>query len=143
MTAQEKWKKAQETRKKRKNQVVKIYDLKLVVPRRKREALKRVFLEAKWFYNWVVADIEGRLNDPETEKAKVVEIKVEDRFEERELKVLPAQVKQEMLKEIRQALKALSTQKKNGRRVGRLKFKSKRTTVPFKQPGNTFKFLND
>ena len=43
-----------------------------------------IFLEAKWFYNWMVADIKERLN-AETEKAKVVEIKVEDHFEEREL----------------------------------------------------------
>lgn len=112
-----------------------------MAPAGKREALRRIFLEAKWFYNWVVADIEERLND-ETAKVKTVEIKVENHFEERELLRLPAQVKQEMLKEIRQALKALSTQKKNGRRVGKLKFKSRRTTISLKQPGNTFRFLN-
>ncbi len=143
MTNKEKWAKAEETRKRRKNQVVKIYDLKLTgLSSGKRKILKRVFLEAKWFYNWIVADLGRRLNDPEATKATEVVVKVRENFEERGLLYLPAQVKQEIVKEIKLALKSLHTQKENERYVGALRFRSRRTTIPLKQPGNTFVFLN-
>lgn len=82
------------------------------------------------------------LNDARTYKTNEVVIKVRENYETRELAYLPAQVKQEIVKEIKLALKGLHIQKQNGGRVGRLKFKSARSTIPLKQPGNTFKFLN-
>ncbi|RKX36819.1 MAG: transposase, partial [Thermotogae bacterium] len=54
----------QETRQRRKNQKVVVYQLKLQnLSKRKQELLARVFAEAKWLYNYLVSDI-SRLNVP-------------------------------------------------------------------------------
>ena len=66
-------------------------------------------MEAKWLYNWLVADI-NRLNIP-TKEIKEVEIKVGDKLEKREIKYLGSQLK----------------------KVGRLKFKKKVSTIRLKQ----------
>ena len=48
----------QETRQRRKNQKVVVYQLKLQnLSERKQELLARVFAEAKWLYNYLVSDI--------------------------------------------------------------------------------------
>ena len=49
----------QETKERRKNQTPVVVQLKIQnLSKKKEEELKRVFLEAKWFYNWLVSDIE-------------------------------------------------------------------------------------
>jgi len=131
------------TKKRRKTQLPKIAELKLQkLTRQRRQRLKRLFLEAKWFYNWVVASLELRLTSKETSKVKTVEIKVKDHIEPRELKLLSSQMKQEIVQSIWNSLKSLKKIKGNGRKVGRLKFKSSFRSIPLKQPGVTFKFLN-
>jgi putative transposase len=81
----------QATKEKRKTQVPKVYQLKLQnLKAHQQEKLTRLFLEAKWFYNHIVADIDNRLT-PEVWKLKVVSVKVGDQFEDRPLTILPAQ----------------------------------------------------
>ena len=63
-----------ETREKRKKQVCKVYQLKLQnLTDKDIERFNRLFLEAKWFYNYVIADILNRLKY-ETYKIKEVVI---------------------------------------------------------------------
>ena len=51
-----------ETKERRKNQVCRVYQLKLQnLSEKDIEQFNRLFLEAKWFYNYVVADIPNRL----------------------------------------------------------------------------------
>jgi len=54
--------KIKQTKEKRKSQLPIVIQCKLQnLSKRKRELLERLFLEAKWLYNWFIADI-SRLN---------------------------------------------------------------------------------
>ncbi len=51
------------TKQRRKNQIPRVYQLKLQnFSKKDEEKLNKLFLEAKWLYNYVVADIETLLN---------------------------------------------------------------------------------
>ncbi|MGC9001270.1 MAG: RNA-guided endonuclease InsQ/TnpB family protein, partial [Caldisericum sp.] len=96
------------------------FQLKLQnLSKRKKETLERAFLEAKWFYNWLVSNL-NRLNLP-VNKIKTVEVKIGNTFEERPLTILGSQVKQEIANRLKDNLKSLAVLKKNGHKVGCLK----------------------
>ncbi len=78
------------TKEKRKNQIPKVYQFKISysnLNKQQKQWLERVFLEAKWLYNYCIADIENRLN-PKTEKLKQVEIKTPKSIETRQITCL-------------------------------------------------------
>ena len=128
----------QETRQRRKNQKVVVYQLKLQnLSKRKQELLARVFAEAKWLYNYLVSDI-SRLNVP-ANKISTVQVKVSEAFEQRQLLVLGSQVKQEIADRLRDNLRALDKLKKKGYNVGTLKPKKFVNSIPLKQYGVTYK----
>jgi transposase len=127
-----------ETKEKRKLQTPKVFQLKLQnLSKSDIETLNRLFLEAKWFYNYLVAHIENRLNKS-AEKLKEVEIKTPNGFEKRELKILGSQIKQGIISKIKDNLKALKRLKEKGHKVGKLKFKSDFKSIPLKQYGITY-----
>ena len=72
-------------------------------------------------YNWLVSDTD-RLNFP-TNKISVVEIKVRDSYEQREISILGSQIKQEIADRIKDNLRSLGKLKANRRKVGALKRK--------------------
>ncbi|GAB6075294.1 RNA-guided endonuclease InsQ/TnpB family protein [Desulfurobacterium crinifex] len=130
-----------ETREKRKKQVCKVYQLKLQnLTDKDIERFNRLFLEAKWFYNYVIADLPNRLKY-ETYKLKEVEIKTPEGFERRELTVISSQMKQGILERTRDDLKALKSAKGNGSKVGKLNFKSEVNSIPLKQYRNTYEIF--
>ncbi|MGC9100110.1 MAG: RNA-guided endonuclease InsQ/TnpB family protein [Caldisericum sp.] len=113
------------------------FQLKLQnLSKRKKETLKRAFLEAKWFYNWLVSDL-SRLNLP-ANKIKTVEVKIRNTFEERPLTILGSQVKQEIANRLKGNLKSLAVLKKNGHKVGCLKPKKFVNSIPLIQYGITY-----
>ncbi|MFQ5976527.1 MAG: RNA-guided endonuclease InsQ/TnpB family protein [Candidatus Heimdallarchaeota archaeon] len=127
------------TRARRKTQCCRVYELK--INRRKltpasRAHLGRLFLEAKWFYNWVLShkDVFGV-----DTTVKHVPVKVGDAFEDRELRCLSGQMKQGLVTQIHQAIRALAALKKKGHKVGKLKFKGFLEQIPLKQAGITYK----
>ncbi len=132
-----------ETREKRKHQVARVYQLKLQnLSKSDVEKLNRLFLEAKWLYNYVVADIENRLNG-NTWKLKEVEVKTTEGFEKREIKTLSSQMKQGIVERIKHSLKSLKKAKEMGIKVGKLSFKSDFRSIPLKQYGITYKISGD
>jgi transposase len=140
MTKAEKIKQSlKQTKEKRKLQTPKVFQLKLQnLSKSDIETLNRLFLEAKWFYNYLVADIDNRLNK-KAEKLKEVKIKTPNGFEKRELKILGSQIKQGIISKIKDNLKALKRLKEKGYKVGKLKFKSDFKSIPLKQYGITYK----
>ncbi len=133
------------TRDKRKSQIPKAYQLKISysnLNKYQKQWLERVFLEAKWLYNYCLADIENRLNS-QTEKIKQVEIKTPQGIETREITCLSSQMKQGILDRIKKNLTDLSKAKQKGIKVGKLKFKSDYRNIPLKQNEITFKVLKD
>jgi transposase len=145
MTKAEKIKRAlQQTKERRKNQIPAVYQLKInlnSVSKEIQDKLFKLFLEAKWLYNYIVADIENRL-DSNAYKVSEVEIKVGDHFEKRKIENLSSQMKQALVERIKQNLHALHKLKENGHKTGKLKFKHHVNSIPLKQFGNTFKFVN-
>jgi len=91
----------QQTKERRKNQIPVVYQLKINLnsaSKETKEKLSRLFLEAKWLYNYIVADIGNRLNS-NAEKLREVEIKVGENFEKRRIENLSSQMKQFWWKE--------------------------------------------
>jgi len=133
MTKAEKIKQTlKETKERRKNLSPVVYQLKIQnLSRVREEKLNRVFLEAKWLYNWFVADI-NRVNIP-TKEIKEVEIKVGDKLEKREIKLLGSQLKQAVQKRVKDNLRVLKGLKEKGYKVGKLKFKKVVSSINLKQ----------
>ncbi|MGJ8454446.1 RNA-guided endonuclease InsQ/TnpB family protein [Pseudothermotoga sp. U03pept] len=133
-----------ETKQRRENQLPIVYELKICLNNLSeitKQRLFNLFNEAKWLYNYVVADVKNRLKY-ETYKLKEVEIKVGDEFQKRQVTNLSSQMRQAILERINQSLYALHKSKSNGNRVGELKFKRYINSIQLKQYGCTFKFLN-
>ncbi|RUM58817.1 MAG: transposase [Persephonella sp.] len=133
------------TKEKRKNQIPKVYQLKISysnLNNQQKHWLERVFLEAKWLYNYCIADIPNRLT-PQTEKIKQIEVKTPKGIETRQITCLSSQMKQGILDRIKKNLSDLSKAKQKGIKVGKLKFKSDYRNIPLKQNGITFKILKD
>ncbi len=139
MTKAEKIKQTlKQTKEKRKLQTPKVFQLKLQnLSKTDLQTLERLFLEAKWFYNFIIADLKNRLNS-KLEKLKEVEIKTPNGFEKRKLKVLGSQIKQGIIERIKNNLTALKKIKEKGLKAGKLNFKSDFKSIPLKQFGNTF-----
>lgn len=126
------------TRAKRKTQQAVTRELKLVnLTPSQTEALTRVFLEAKWVYNHLVATSSWNTWDT---KSKTVPVRLPDgSFEDRELKHLGSQVKQELTKGIQSSLRALATLKRNGKKVGALRPQRSFNGLNFVQLGITWR----
>jgi putative transposase len=133
MTKAEKIKQTlKETKERRKNLSPVVYQLKIQnLSRVREEKLNRVFLEAKWLYNWFVADI-NRVNIP-TKEIKEVEIKAGDKLEKREIKLLGSQLKQSVQERVKDNLRVLKGLKEKGYKVGKLKFKKVVSSINLKQ----------
>ena len=99
----------------------------------KLEKIKRCFLEAKWLYNAVIATETLTL-----ENISTVQIKVQDTFEEREIKCLSAQMRQSVVDSAKANVFNLSKAKKKGLKVGKLKFKKECNEINLKQFGQTY-----
>ncbi|MFW9996830.1 MAG: RNA-guided endonuclease InsQ/TnpB family protein, partial [Candidatus Odinarchaeota archaeon] len=131
------------TRERRKDMICKTYELKINKSRMSKKALNfliRLFLEAKWFYNYILDQPDPFNVDTRIKKVPVV---TGDKIEERELLNLSGKIKQELAKRVTTAIKSLSKKKEKGAKVGRLKFKSRVTSIPLKQYGITHRFLTD
>ena len=99
----------------------------------KLEKLKRCFPEAKWLYNAIVATDSLSLED-----ISIVQVKVKDTFETREIKCLSAQMKQSVIESVKTNASNLSKAKRKGLKVGRLQFKKECNEINLKQFGQTY-----
>ena len=102
--------------------------------RAKEEKLNRCFLEAKWLRNAVVATDSLSLEDTSS-----IQVKVNGKFETREISNLSSQMKQSVVDSVKQDVSNLSKAKKAGLKVGRLQFKHECNEINLKQFGNTYK----
>lgn len=130
------------TRARRALQECKVFDLKIAVNKLKssqKEAIDRLFLEAKWYKNTIIAC--ESIQTITTKKQSSVQVKMPDgSFETRELKHLGSHQQQSILAQVKSNLKTLATQKQNGRKVGRLNFVKEVNSIELKQYGNSYRF---
>ncbi|MGC8725915.1 MAG: RNA-guided endonuclease InsQ/TnpB family protein, partial [Thermoplasmata archaeon] len=134
--------KGRETRAKRRSQDVKVFELKFdksKISKQKLDNLKRLFIEGKWFTNYIIA--KGITNSTSYIDYKVnkVSIKVKDAFEERVLNLLSSQMKQYIIKRLQSNIKALQKLDKNGKRTGKIKYIKALHSIPLMQYGITYK----
>lgn len=127
------------TKERRKRQTPRVVDLKIVMNKltaNQREALERLFIEAKWVYNDAIgSDDIFAYQVPK----KTVAVHTPEGVEQREFKVLSVQMKQSIVAGARSSVKTLASLKKQGKKVGKLKFKSEYTSINLKQAGKTYK----
>ena len=129
-----------ETREKRKFQKCLVFELKIDYSHlnvSERESLKMFFIEAKWIYNHILS--QEKPFEYDYKNNKVLVRNKEKEFEERRLKYLPAKNKQDVLKTLISNIRGLSGKKKNGIKVGKLKFKSEYNSIELSQYGTTHK----
>ena len=134
-------KKGRETRLRHKGMSVKVFEVKVLknhLDAATLEKLRRVFIEAKWFTNDVIA--QGPFNA--NYRIKKVQVKVGDSFEDREVSILSSQMKQSIIDGIKMDIVNLSKAKKNGKKVGKLKFRKHVETIQLKQYGITYKIID-
>ncbi|MEM1653861.1 MAG: transposase, partial [Thermoplasmata archaeon] len=102
--------KGKATRAKRKDQTAKVYEIKLdksKISKQRSYALQRLFLEGKWFTNYIISKGITDSVSYKDYKIKKVNVKVGDMFEERELTILSSQMKQYIIKRLQSNNKSL------------------------------------
>ena len=125
------------TRERRANMDCRVFSVKIQenrLSKAKLEKLKRCFLEAKWLYNAILAAETLTLED-----TSMVQVKVKDSFEEREIKCLSSHMKQSVVDSVKTNISNLSKTKKKGLKIGRLQFKKECNEINLKQFNNTYK----
>lgn len=132
-----------ETKQRRQTQVCKTYQLKIDKSKLNQKTishLNSLFLEYKWLYNHMLESDD--LFNFDT-KIKQVNVKTPNGNEERKIPHVSSQMKQGLNTRILDAIKALSSKKKKGAKVGKLKFKSQINTIFLKQYGYTHKLIDN
>jgi len=134
--------KGRETRNKRKTQTAKSFEIKLdksKISKERMDNLERLFLEGKWFTNYIISKGITDSVPYKDYKVKKVNIKVKDKFEERGLKVLSSQMKQYIIKRLQNNVKTLHKLSKKGKKVGKIKYIKSLHSIFLMQYGNTYK----
>lgn len=133
----------QQTRARRKTQTAKVFQLKIDVSHlntKQHEALRMLFVEAKWLKNHIIS----LDNIADYRNSKTVDVKLPDNtFETRKYRFIGSQMKQSVVTQVKNDIKALAASKARGRKVGKLKFASRVTSIDLKQFGKTYRFSQD
>lgn len=129
------------TRERRKNQEAKTYECKIVKNKltlKQLDTLEHMFLEAKWYYNSIINHLENDNINTFNNKVKTVKVRMgseSDDYEDRQLKVLPASMKQKLITRVKDSLSGLKARKEKGYKVGKLDYTKSITSIPLKQYG--------
>ncbi|EPD32736.1 hypothetical protein HMPREF9306_01258 [Propionimicrobium lymphophilum ACS-093-V-SCH5] len=103
-----------------------------------REAIARMFLEAKWLKNSCIANDRFDIGYLK-ELSGQVQVKTPTGLETREFRVLGGQLAQSVITELKANLKTLAALKAKGHKVGRLRFRRQVSCINFPQYGNSHK----
>lgn len=103
------------------------------------EHLRLLFIEAKWFYNYILSDSSNRTRA--SVKLKSVPVKLPSgEYENREIKYLTSQMKQSIIDNMNISIKSLAKLRDSGtQHVGKLRFKSEISTIELIQYGITYR----
>ena len=128
---------------KRKSQICRVFKVKIdesKLSKRQKEQLKMLFVEAKWFYNWLLANKE-RLSEINAQKVHTVEKLNKDKQEETvELAHLKTSQRDSIKQNIITSLKVMKSLCEKGiQKHGTLKFTSEYKSIELKQFGITHK----
>jgi transposase len=116
--------------------VCRTYEIKVAgrkMSKAQKEEVNKMFREAKWRRNAIIADF-----DNADRNAKSANVKVGEAFEVRSFEILGSQMIQDIYDNVKSEINGLSTKKKKGEKVGALKFKSFCNSLPLRQHGITY-----
>ena len=137
----------QATSLRRQHQVCKVYECKVVEKRlnnKQREELKMLFVEGKWFYNYVLTMKRNGIKLRDINTTSIKEVKHFDKDGNEvvsQLHHLSSQQKQALVtRMISNEKTILSLIKNKFQNHGKLQFKSELSCIPLKQYGNTYVF---
>lgn len=122
-----------ETQKRRQNQILKVYEVKVDCHHVSKEDFKKLnhlFVETKWIQNDVIASNDIFKYDYKQHR-KIINFDRDKNEVERNITIQTG-VHQAIVKQIQQDICNLSKSKKKGRKVGRLKFRRNCSSVPLK-----------
>lgn len=132
---------------KRKNQVCKVFECKIVQKRlnkTQREELAKLFIEGKWFYNHVLDIHKNGEKLNKINSTHIREIRHFNRDKQEivsPLEILSSQQKQAIVTRMNQNEKTIITLVKKGvQEHGELHFRKELTCIPLKQYGITYRF---
>ena len=107
-----------------------------------REAIARMFLEAKWLKNSCIANNRFDI-DYLKELGGQVQVKTPTGMDTRQFKVLGGQLSQSVIAELKTNLKTLAALKAKGHKVGRLRFRRQVVCINFPQYGKSHKINHE
>ena len=131
-----------ETKERRKSQKCFVFSTKIdysKLNKLQRQQLQMLFLEGKWVYNDILNFLNngGKLSEYDTKNKSVLVKQKDGTFVERKLNYLTSSYRDSLVTKIKDSLNSLKKLKKNGYKVGRLKFKSECNQLNLKQFNNT------
>ena len=134
------------TRERRKNQVCRVYKVKVDYSRlskQQKEDFKLLFLEAKWLSNDIIAysKKEGNSIFDYHITDNIVRLDKDKNPINYTLTKIGSQMKQSVLDQLKSNVKTLATLKKNGYEVGPIKFRTKVVSINLKQYGSTYRII--
>lgn len=113
----------------RKSMVIRSFDCSLRLSKQQKQILDNIFLEAKWYYNWLLGQ-ENIFELPKFHKNdKIYSLDKDKNKIERELTTISIGSLGDYKRQIETSIKTLSKAKKKGLKIGRLKFKSEVKTL--------------
>ena len=133
--------KGKATRERHANMLCRCYEVKVdssKMSKKQKNDVSALFREAKWLHNAYLADMENV-----TWKDTSVTVKAGERFEQRDLTVIGSQIRQSVINEVKSSLKSLASLKKNGNKVGALRFKPACNSIELSQYHVTYDIDKD
>jgi transposase len=136
------------TKAKRQNQICRVFRVKIdesALSKRQKEQIKMLFVEAKWIANdcirWANSNPENKIWQYKLESTV---IKKNKDFEDETvtLKWLGSQMRQSVVSELVSNIRGLAARKKNGGKIGCLKYKKEYNSLNMKQYGTTYSIRN-
>ncbi len=134
------------TKLRRKEQICRVWRVKIDFSHlnsRQQTALKMLFVEAKWLHNDVITFLKAHeINSYDYKTQTVHNLDKEKQPVTHELEYISSQMKQAVIQNIKDSMKALKAAKNKGRAVGALKYKSDYASINLQQHGITYKFYS-
>ena len=135
------------TREKRKNQICRVYRVKIDISHlneAQKLRLKMIFVEAKWLYNDALTFMKDReINDYDTTTQTVHGLDKDRQPVTHELEYISSQMRQSVIQGLKNNMKSLASLKEHNRSIGRLRYKSEYESVNLQQYRITYRFYDE
>lgn len=112
------------------SKIMKSYECSLHPNKEQQDLLRQIFLEAKWYHNWLIST-KDIINTPRFHKGDTVTVlnKAGEKIT-REIQTISCGTLGDYRRQLTNAIRGLYVKKQNGKKIGGLKFKSSIKSLP-------------